>query len=278
MNKGDVCKMIRQDMIDFKYAMSSFKKYLENFDSQYGKINLKIRHTYGVVEASEYIAHKLNLSDEDIELAKLVALLHDIGRFEQIRKINSFIDNKDVDHAVLGNDILFKNNLIRDFIENNQYDGIISKAILNHNKLYIENGLNEKELLHAKIIRDADKTDNFRVKAEDDFENIMDNSSREILENDVISDNIYNDFMNNRIIVREDITTYMDFWVSYIAFIFDFNYKIGLEYIKEKDYVNIIINRLDYKRKDTKEKMENIRKHALEYIENSLKYDDYTTI
>ena len=39
--------------------------------------------------------------------------------------------------------------------------------------------------------------------------------------------------MNSKIIVREDRKTYMDFWVSYIAFIFDYNYKFGLEYIKE---------------------------------------------
>lgn len=257
-------------MIDFKHAMSAFKKYLENFDSQYGKIDLKIRHTYGVVKASEYIANKLNLSNEDVELAKLIALLHDIGRFEQIRQSDSFIDNKNMDHAILGNDILFKNNLIRDFIEDTQYDNIILKAILNHNRLYIEDGLTERELLHAKIIRDADKTDNFRVKAEEDFENIIDNSSKDILENDIISENIFNDFMNSKIIVREDRKTYMDFWVSYIAFIFDYNYKFGLEYIKEMNYINIIVDRLDYKNIDTKQKMEKIRKHALEFIDKRI--------
>ena len=257
-------------MIDFKHAMKAFKKYLEQFDSQYGKIDLKIRHTYGVVKASEYIANKLNLNNEDIELTKLIALLHDIGRFEQIRQSDSFIDNKDMDHAILGNDILFKNNLIRDFIEDTQYDNIISKAILNHNRLYIEDGLTERELLHAKIIRDADKTDNFRVKAEENFENIMDNSSKDILENDIISNNIFNDFMNSKIIVREDRKTYMDFWVSYIAFIFDYNYKFGLEYIKEMNYINTIVDRLDYKNIDTKQKMELIRKHALEFIDKRI--------
>ena len=257
-------------MIDFKHAMKAFKKYLEQFDSQYGKIDLKTRHTYGVVKASEYIANKLNLNNEDIELTKLIALLHDIGRFEQIKQSDSFIDNKDMDHAILGNDILFKNNLIRDFIEDTQYDNIISKAILNHNRLYIEDGLTERELLHAKIIRDADKTDNFRVKAEENFENIMDNSSKDILENDIISNNIFNDFMNSKIIVREDRKTYMDFWVSYIAFIFDYNYKFGLEYIKEMNYINTIVDRLDYKNIDTKQKMELIRKHALEFIDKRM--------
>lgn len=46
-------------MIDFEYAKISFKNYLKDYDSKYGKIELKIRHTYGVVNASEYIAQKL---------------------------------------------------------------------------------------------------------------------------------------------------------------------------------------------------------------------------
>ena len=257
-------------MIDFNQALIAFKEYLQDYDLAYGKIELKIRHTYGVVNASEYIAKELSLDDENIELAKLIALLHDIGRFEQIKKFDCFIDNKNVDHAVLGNEILFKNNLIRNFIKDAQYDNIISKAILNHNRLSIEDGLTDKELLHAKIIRDADKTDNFRVKATDDFENIIDNASKEILENDIISDNIFNNFMDSKIIVREDRKTYMDFWVSYIAFIFDFNYKAGLEYIQQMNYIDKIINRLDYKNIDTKQKMEKIRKHSIQYIESIL--------
>lgn len=259
-------------MIDFEQAQNAFKEYLKQYDLKYGKIELKIRHTYGVVTASEYISKKLLLDSENIELAKLIGLLHDIGRFEQIKNFDCFIDNKTIDHAILGNEILFKNKLIRNFIKDEQYDKIISKAILNHNKLSIEHNLDDRELLHAKIIRDADKIDNFRVKATDNFENIIDNANREILENDVISDKVFNNFMNNKVIVREDRKTYMDFWVSYIAFIFDFNFISGLEYIKEKDYINKIVNRLDYKNIDTKQKMEKIRKHANQYVENIIKY------
>lgn len=257
-------------MIDFEYAKISFKNYLKDYDSKYGKIELKIRHTYGVVNASEYIAQKLSLDYENIELAKLIALLHDIGRFEQIKKFDCFIDNQNIDHAILGNEILFKNNLIRDFIRDKQYDDIISKSILNHNRLNIKNNLNDRELLHAKIIRDADKVDNFRVKATDDFENIIDNANKEILENDIISDEIFNNFMNSKVIIREDRKTYMDFWVSYIAFIFDFNFKAGLEYIQEKDYINKIVDRLNYKNIDTRKKMEKMREHANQYVKFKL--------
>ncbi len=257
-------------MIDFEKAKVAFKEYLQDYDSKYGKIELKIRHTYGVVKASEYITNKLLLDKEDIELARLIALLHDIGRFEQIKQCDCFIDNKNIDHAELGNEILFEKNLIRKFIENEQYDNIISKAILNHNKLAIEDNLNEKELLHSKIIRDADKLDNFRVKSEEDFENIIDNANKEKLENSIISEKIFDDFMNNKVIISQDRKTYLDFWVSFIAFIFDFNFISGLEYIKEMDYINTIVNRLDYKNEDTKKKMDQIRKHAIKYVENKI--------
>ncbi len=146
------------------------------------------------------------------------------------------------------------------------------KSIKNHNKLQIEKGLSERELLHAKIIRDADKTDNFRVKASDRFEDIF-NSSKERLENDIITEKIYNDFMSNRIIISKERKTDMDCWISYIAFIFDYNFLSGLKYIKEKNYINILVDRIDYKISDTKNKMEEIRKHAINYIDGKLNTD-----
>ncbi len=211
------------------------------------------------------------LNNEDIELAKLIALLHDIGRFEQLKIYNSYIDSETIDHAILGNEILFKNNLIRNFIKDNQYDDIISKSILNHNRLSIESNLRDRELLHVKIIRDADKTDNFRVQATDEFENIIDDANKEILENDVITEKIFNDFMNSKIIIKKECKTYLDFLICYIAFIFDFNFTSGLEYIKEMDYINKIVNRLDYKRVETKQRMDKIKEHAIKYIDSRLR-------
>ena len=256
-------------MIDYNKSLQAFKDYLKKYDINNGMIALKVRHTYGVVSLSEYIAKDINLSNEDVELAKLIALLHDIGRFEQAKEYGDFRDYASLDHAELGIKILFEDNLIRKFIDSDKYDNIILKAIKNHNKLKIESGLNERELLHAKIIRDADKADNFRVKANDKFEDIF-NYKKEKLENSFISDKIYNDFMNQKVIVSSQRITDIDHWVSYLALIFDFNYTSGLKYIKEKNYINIIIDRIDYKNKETKEKMEIIRTFTTNYIDNKL--------
>ena len=103
-------------MINLRKAQESFKEYLKDYDIEDGNIKLKIKHTYEVVNKSEYISKGLGLNQENIELAKLIALLHDIGRFEQVKQTSDFLDGKDFDHANYGIKVLFEDNLIRKFI------------------------------------------------------------------------------------------------------------------------------------------------------------------
>ena len=48
----------------------------------------------------------MGLTGEDKDVAWLLGMLHDIGRFEQIRCFGTFNDGMSVDHAELGADIL----------------------------------------------------------------------------------------------------------------------------------------------------------------------------
>lgn len=254
--------------MDFQRAEKAFKEYLKNYNINDGGIALKIRHTYEVVRKSEYIATGLGLDKENIELAKIIALLHDIGRFEQIKVFNAYDDNK-IEHAEFAVKVLFEKNLIMQFMEDRKYDNIISKAIYNHNKFEIEQNLSDIELLHCKIIRDADKLDNFRVKQKDKFEDMFPKIyNSETINYENISIKVYEDFMKHKCIKLEDRKTIIDYWVCVIAFIFDLNFDISLKYVKEKKYIDILVNRIEYKNKDTKQKMEEIRTCAKEYIEN----------
>lgn len=254
-------------MIDFIKAEKSFKDYLKNYDLNDGNIKLKVKHTYEVVKQSEYISKGLGLDQENIELAKLIGLLHDIGRFEQVKRTNDFLDNSKIEHAEFGVKVLFEENLIRNFIENDNYDNIIKKAIYNHNKYKIGDNLDKKELLHCKIIRDADKLDNFRVKETEDFKNIFPGKyNPETINYETISPKVYEDFMNYKSIKLADRQTQIDFWVCVIAFIFDLNFEISKKYLKENNYIDILVDRIEYKNKETKEKMEQIRKCAKEFL------------
>ena len=92
--------------MDFDSAKQVFEKYLDGYDRENDKVRLKIVHTYGVVEQSAAIAGRLGLSQEDKELAGIIALLHDIGRFEQLRRFDSFLPDT-MDHASYGVELLF---------------------------------------------------------------------------------------------------------------------------------------------------------------------------
>lgn len=252
--------------MNFEYAKKIFYEYLNQYDIENGSIKLKIIHTFEVVKKSEYIAKGLNLNTEDIELAKIIALLHDIGRFEQIKEYGCF-DDKKLEHAKFGVITLFENGLIRKFIQEEKYDNIVKKAIYNHNKYAIEEGLDDRELLHCKIIRDADKLDNFRVKENDKFEDMFPGIyNKDTINAETISPKVYNDFMNEKCIELKDRKTIIDYWVCVLAFIFDLNYDISLKYVKDKKYIDILIDRINYENIETKERMENIRKCAINYI------------
>lgn len=254
-------------MIDIEKAKKSFKNFLNNYNKNELGFELKIVHTYHVVDNAREIATKLNLSDEDIKLAELIALLHDFGRFDEITFFKKF-DSVTFDHASHGVNMLFENNLIRDFIEDNSYDEIIKTAIDNHSRLSIQEGLDERSLLHSKIIRDADKLDNFRVKKEEKIEEIFPGKikTKEDIENSTLSNKVFETIKNKKCIDVHDRVTILDYWVCVIAFIFDINFKESYEIVKSNNYMNILIDRFKYNDIETQKRMEQIRNTINEHI------------
>lgn len=257
-------------MIDLQKARIAFKEYISNYDNQdYPGFNLKVVHTYHVVDNAIMIAKKLGLSEEDINIAALIGLLHDIGRFDELKNLKKF-DSVGNDHAMFASKLLFEENLIIKFIDTNKYNNIIRKSIENHNKKKIEDGLSERELLHAKIIRDADKLDNYRVKQEEKIENIFPGivNSKDDLENSFISDNVYNSVMKEECVDIKDRKYPLDYWVCVLAFTFNLYFKETLLIVKENNYINILIDRFKYN--ISSEKMNDVRKVINEYIEKRL--------
>lgn len=258
-------------MIDIEKSKNSFINFLNRYeDKSTPGFELKVNHTYRVMANSKILAKKLNLNSEDILLAELIGLLHDIGRFEELLYLKKF-DSVKFDHASHGVKMLFEDNLIREFVDDTTYDEIISKAINNHSRKEIQSGLTERELLHSKIIRDADKLDNFeRIKTtEDCFPGVIE--SKEEVENSIISEKVYNAIINKECVDIKDRKTPLDMFICVLAFIFDLNFIESLKIVKEKDYINKIIDKFNYENKNTKEHMEKIRKILNDYINEKTK-------
>lgn len=155
-------------MINYENVLTNFKKYVEKFDLNNEEILAKLKHSYRVVSNAIRLAQKMSLNEEDTLLLKTIALLHDIGRFTQI-EIGSTADDQltNLDHAELGVYYLFTEGHIEDFGIPKSYFPIIEKAIANHNRLAIEEDLNEEEIFFSKLIRDADKIDIFKLLGTD---------------------------------------------------------------------------------------------------------------
>ena len=159
-------------------ALKAFKDYTANYDLRNISITLKIAHTYRVAAIAERIAKSI-FTEEDknsVDFAWLLGLLHDIGRFEQVTRYGTFKDALSIDHAELGADILFNSGLFDTFVVREEADltlkefqrvkAVAETAIRLHNKLRLPENLDTQTMTYAKILRDADKADIFRVLTE----------------------------------------------------------------------------------------------------------------
>lgn len=250
--------------IDILNAKKAFKKYIKNYNPEDEKVKIKITHIERVSQIAKNLAKDLKLSQEDIELAELIGLLHDIGRFEQIRRFHTFVDKDSINHGEYGVKILFEDGLIRDFIKEDKYDEIIKLSILNHNRGKIEQGLTEKQNLHAKIIRDADKIDIFYVFTIGDKKAIWE---KEDLSYDKITDEIYKEFMEEKYIDYQKRKTSADFLVSNFAYVYDFNFNQSLKIIKENNYLEKLYKRHTFNDKETMKRYKKIYETAKKYLE-----------
>ena len=84
-----------------------FKKYVSKFDLNDDSVSRKYYHSLRVMDKARKIAESIELSEEYINIATIVGLLHDYGRFEQWKRYHTFADGKSIDHGDLGVEILF---------------------------------------------------------------------------------------------------------------------------------------------------------------------------
>lgn len=251
-------------LIDMIEAKKAFKEYVKKYNPEDEKIKIKIVHIEKVAENSKRIAQNLGLSQEDVELAELIGLLHDIGRFEQVRLYHTFVDKDSINHGEYGAKILFEDGLIRNFIKDNKFDKIIKLAIVNHNRADIEEDLTERERLHAKIIRDADKTDIFRILISGDKKAIWEKAD---LSDDKISDEIYREFVEDKRINYKERKTSADILVSHFNYVYDLNFPETRKIIRDNKYIDKLYQRFKFNDAETMKKFNKIYRLSKEYIE-----------
>ena len=213
-------------------VIEEFNKYTANYDKNDINILVKYNHSFAVMDLITELAFRLNLDKEKMELARVIGLLHDIGRFEQLKEFKSFNDNN-MDHAEVGADYLFKEGHIRDFIEDSKYDTIIEKAIRYHNKYAIPSDLTSEEELFCKLIRDADKIDIFKQEAIN-YDMVFDAKE--------ITPEVLEDIKNERLVDRNNVHTKSDDTIQSLSMVFDINYEETYDLLVETDNLDLFLS------------------------------------
>ena len=279
----------------------SFRDYTSAYNLNDAKVKLKVDHTFRVAALSDVITDSLGMTGYDKDLAWLLGMLHDIGRFEQVRRYHTFRDALSINHAELSADILFRDGLINNFIieENNvsceaarpadcnlqnKQDNcslmyslpspseeylLIEKVIRLHNVFQLPDDLTERELRFATILRDADKLDIVRVNVETPRSEIY-NVQEDIFLDSEITDEVYEAILQRRNLFRNMMKTPADLMMGHVSFVFGLVYPVSVRLMKEQGYLESVLQ-FPSRNKRTRQRFAEIRKVVHEYMEERIR-------
>lgn len=277
--------------INREKALAAFKEYTDRYDSNRDMIRLKIEHTYRVCGLCQQIAKSLKLSGEEVDIAWLTGLLHDVGRFEQQRVYGTFSDAESIDHAKYGARILFgeiweqKTGLsagseeslpagiqadagitIRDFVEDTSEDPLLWTAVFYHSAYRIPEGLDERTAMFCNILRDADKIDILKVNVDFPLEEIY-NVSTEVLYRGEVTPEVMESFDEEHAVLRSLKKTAVDNVVGHISLVYELVYPESCRIVKKQGYLDKLMN-FESKNPKTVKQFEHIREHMQTYLES----------
>jgi len=230
-------------MIDRELVKKTFSDYTDRYDSSNGKIKLKIEHTYRVADICDEIARSIGLTKEDIDLAWLIGMMHDIARFEQIRIYNTFIDKDSINHAYFGAKLLFEDGLINDYVSDLSKEDleIVKKAVYYHSDYRLPEDISSREKTFCDIIRDADKIDILRANLDFPMEVIYNVTSEE-LNSSPVTKEVLNAFFEHGAVKRALKKTPIDNLVGHISLVYELVYPISYKLVKEQGYLEQMLN------------------------------------
>ena len=144
-----------------------YDAYVDTYRDADGQLppmmRLKRTHTAFVVENATAIADGERLDARTRRAALAAALLHDTGRYEQLRRFNTFKDSESVDHAVFSHDLVVEQDWLGRLGVPTDEAAAILKAVLWHNRRDLPDETDALTLACAHVVRDSDKLDIFRV-------------------------------------------------------------------------------------------------------------------
>lgn len=222
-------------------ARQAFAAYAAHYNAEDPKVKLKIDHTYRVAALCERIAASLAFSQAEKDLAWLCGLLHDVGRFEQLRQYGTFNDAQSIDHAAMSAKVLFDERHIREYLDDADQDDLLRTAVAWHSAYRLPDGLDDRTLQFCQILRDADKIDILRVNVEVPMEEIY-NVTTEELRQSPVTPAVLQAFYEHHCVLRALKQYPADNAVGHASLVFELCYPESLRAVAEQGWLWKLLN------------------------------------
>ena len=238
-------------------ARAAFAGYVRPYGTDNPRIALKVVHTNRVAEVCDAMARAEGLPDDDIDLAWLCGLLHDIGRFEQLRRWDTFSDGDSAPHAAIGIEVLFGSGSagldealvtsehecpITRFIEAREHDELIRTAVALHSDFRLPDTLDGRTRLLCSIVRDADKVDILRTLQENTVQTVLKVSDEAFL-GSRFSDEALAAFRSHRCLRRAERHSPADYLLGLVAFVFELDHTESRRILHDRGYLKTFLER-----------------------------------
>lgn len=219
-------------------CLDAFNSYVARYDASDERIALKVEHTYEVAELCDEIARGEGLPPADVDLAWLCGLLHDIGRFEQLRQWGTFGDADSCSHAALGIQVL--KDEMGSFTNDPEWARIIESAVALHSDFRLPSGLSDREGLFCTITRDADKVDILRVFNQSSCDAVLGIDSSEFSRGE-ISDVAFEAFGERRCLARDERPGSLDGLVGAVCLAFELDLPTSRKALGDRGYLEALL-------------------------------------
>jgi len=256
--------------MDYFQYYKMLLEYSENYSTYDDRIELKVIHPMAVTTAMKRIANSLGFDERMKELSVIVSVFHDLGRFEQIKRYGTYSDYKSIDHADFSAQMLSRTNFMSHLSE--QDKNMVLVAIKNHNKLFIEPGITGDALTLCKMIRDADKSDIYRVFVKDGPESTFGGTAISLAD-DVINPEGYDCIFKHQCLTGPMRKSPIDVLVGSLAFVFDMNYSETFKIMRENKYYRYWFDNTVFNNPQTQKQVDEILAEIEKYIDERIASD-----
>jgi hypothetical protein len=233
-------------MITQKQIRLLKKRFYDYVNQYYGLdeytdqlVRIKDFHSRQVCTNCIAIAKSLNLSQSEINIAELIGLYHDIGRFEQLKRYQSLNDKSTVCHGKLGVVVSELEGFFK--ILDSEVQDVMCKCILFHSHKELPKIVDDKTIFYLKILRDADKLDILYVLTRY-YSSERKTNSNPALNHDLpdipdISAEVVADVMKNRCVDSRNVRSINDSIILHLSWIFDLNYHYTFKEVLDNEYL-----------------------------------------